>query len=82
MQIEQFNRHLKDYCAFRNESRLFKKLGWKTPNEWLAGRSINNVTGKNDEKIDIVTTSTKQEKAKYIKELEENNDRIGPKNAA
>ena len=82
MQIEEFNRHLRDYCVFRNESRRFKKLGWKTPNEWLTGRSVNNVTSKNDEKIDIVTTSIEQEKAKNIKELEKNNDKIEHKDAA
>lgn len=82
MQIDEFNRHLRDYCAFRNESRRFKKLNWKTPNEWLKNCSISNVTGKNDQKMDKVTSLTRQEKAKDIKELEEKNDKSATKKAA
>ena len=33
--LEEFNKYLAEYCVWRNESRRFKKLNWKTPNQWL-----------------------------------------------
>lgn len=81
MQIDEFNKQLRDYCNFRNACRRFKKLDWKTPNEWLSC-SVNNVIGKNDEKIDIVTFKTEQQKAKHIKVLDEKDDKKTVKKAA
>ncbi|MEI8346042.1 MAG: hypothetical protein WCG27_01145 [Pseudomonadota bacterium] len=33
--LEEFNKQLKQYWLWRNEHRRFKKLKWKTPNQWL-----------------------------------------------
>jgi len=33
--LEEFNNYLDEYRVWRNESRRFKKLNWKTPNQWL-----------------------------------------------
>lgn len=33
--LEEFNKLLKQYRLWRNEDRRFKKLNWKTPNQWL-----------------------------------------------
>jgi hypothetical protein len=35
LEIEEFNRSLEEYCEERNKGRRFKKLSWRTPNEWL-----------------------------------------------
>ena len=34
--IEDFNSLLEEYYLWRNENRRFKKLGWITPNSYLA----------------------------------------------
>ena len=34
-ELEQFNNLLKEYANERNQNRRFKKLNWKTPNQWL-----------------------------------------------
>lgn len=82
MELNEFNRHLKEFCLFRNESRRFKKLEWKTPNEWLASCSISNVSEKSDEKIDKVTSNIEHENVKHIKGLEGNDDKKLTKKAA
>ena len=33
--LKEFNKLLKQYWLWRNEHRRFKKLKWKTPNQWL-----------------------------------------------
>lgn len=33
--LNDFNKDLREYYEFRNCSRRFKKLGWKSPNMWL-----------------------------------------------
>jgi transposase InsO family protein len=35
--LEAFNKSLEEFCQWRNQRRRFKKLEWKTPNEWLEG---------------------------------------------
>ena len=34
-ELNQFNDLLKEYANERNQNRRFKKLNWKTPNQWL-----------------------------------------------
>ncbi len=33
--LKEFNDQLRFHCRWRNSSRRFKKLGWRTPDEWL-----------------------------------------------
>jgi transposase len=33
--INKFNEKLREYCDWRNSQRRFKKLDWKSPEEWL-----------------------------------------------
>lgn len=34
-ELDQFNKLLEEYANERNQTRRFKKLNWKTPNQWL-----------------------------------------------
>lgn len=39
--LREFNDHLNIFYKHRNSRRRFKKLAWKTPNEWLASYQEN-----------------------------------------
>jgi transposase InsO family protein len=39
-ELEEFNKLLEEYAIERNEKRRYKKLGWKTPNQWLGNYII------------------------------------------
>jgi transposase len=34
-ELDEFNKKLEQYTKGRNQKRRFKKLGWKTPDQWL-----------------------------------------------
>ena len=49
--LEEFNKHLNIFYKYRNKNRRFKKLNWKTPNEWLSSYNLKNMRplGKSSE---------------------------------
>ena len=56
--IELLNRRLHKHCIWRNDSRRYKRLGWKTPNEWLAEYKKSKADAqvieiRNDEEVDL-----------------------------
>ena len=44
--LSEFNEHLGFFKDERNRKRRFKKLGWKTPNEWLENYVVVNMAIK------------------------------------
>ncbi len=40
--LDEFNNYLDKYRVWRNESRRFKKINWKTPNQWLKDYAMEN----------------------------------------
>lgn len=42
-ELDQFNKLLEKYANERNKGRRFKKLNWKTPNQWLNDYIIQNI---------------------------------------
>ena len=40
LKLEEMNQYLSEYCDWRNSQRRFKKLEWKTPDEWLEEYNI------------------------------------------
>lgn len=41
--LKEFNEHLRFFKDERNRKRRFKKLGWKTPDEWLENYLVVNM---------------------------------------
>ena len=41
--LEQFNELLEEYTNGRNQKRRFKKLDWKTPNQWLNDYAVQAI---------------------------------------
>jgi len=41
--LESFNVALEEFCYWRNKQRRFKKLNWKTPDEWLESYTIAGI---------------------------------------
>lgn len=74
LEIEAFNRSLEEYCEERNKGRRFKKLGWRTPDEWLWEYQVVSMAfmefirrGKRDE--DLLPTLTNDEVPKSKDQL-------------
>lgn len=44
--LNEFNKHLNFFKNERNRKRRFKKLGWKTPDEWLENYVVVNMAIK------------------------------------
>lgn len=87
MELKEFNRHLKEFCSFRNDCRRFKKLDWKTPNEWLANYSLSHDNHKldsldSDQNGDVLPLIPVSKKENNIKEIEVKDDRLNTKKAA
>jgi transposase len=80
--IKDFRPLLKDFANDRNRKRRFKKLGWRTPDEWLANYQVVSVAAlliyaSNSRKIektgDVIEISSVNLKGKNNKIL---NDKI------
>jgi transposase len=41
--LDQFNKLLEDYANARNKGRRFKKLNWKTPDQWLSDYILKSI---------------------------------------
>lgn len=59
-EVNEFNEYLEEYCEERNKGRRFKKLGWRTADEWLndylvvslaTAHNLNMITPKRDEDL-------------------------------
>jgi len=87
VEIEEFNRHIQEYSLERNRHRRFKKLDWRTPDEWLEAYVVLGLVVRykrlllsNDfvtrVKFDEVTKSTEQlPKVKFEKNVNNCNDK-------
>ena len=82
-ELNQFNDLLKEYANERNQNRRFKKLNWKTPNQWLNDYIVQTIAmaGFINQKINPVAKFFKIKKVTEEDEKVENGV-IGRKLAA
>lgn len=50
-EVNDFNDYLEEYCEERNKGRRFKKLNWRSPNEWLNDYRIINLVAAHNLKM-------------------------------